>query len=497
MTGRHFPALLVALAAASCIGRGADTEAQEEQGEAAAEREVETAGVRATEVANGGHAERSGGARGAAPTVPGGTFDRVVDTTLCGDLGYEATVSAFALDRHEVTVGRFRAFADAGGGLRGGAPEPGAGAFGDFAGWDARWDHYLAADRAELDARLNCDLRPTWTGSAGENEDRPLNCVDWYTALAFCAWDGGRLPTEAEWAFAALAGDEGRVFPWLSGGADGTAEAGRAVFGASEPAAVGTHSPAGDGAWGHADLSGNVWEWCLDGAPPDELLPTEGADPCATAGLTTPCVDCVAPGPWRVARGGGWGLPARGMRAALRRADPPESRYHVLGFRCARPAGDAADAAVGALAAPELGGTLLPGASLEGWRLSALGADGQAAPLALGAPSVLILVRRDGTDVGRLTAALGSGAQDAEPRSTAIVLVEGARRGQPADFADLVSWAAEQRPPWPAAIDLDGRSRGVPVELPAVVVVGADGRVASVGEARVGDPVWDALRSAP
>jgi formylglycine-generating enzyme required for sulfatase activity len=131
-----------------------------------------------------------------------------------------------------------------------------------------------------------CDTNPTWTwtSTAGANELLPMNCVDWYTAFAFCAWDGGRLPTEAEWQYAATIDKTGtpHTYPW----GDTTPDSSHAVYCVSQPATdanpcstgappigqVGSKSSLGDGAWGHADLAGNVWEWVLDS--PSAFPPT-------------------------------------------------------------------------------------------------------------------------------------------------------------------------------------------------------------------------------
>ena len=56
----------------------------------------------------------------------------------------------------------------------------------------------------------------TWTDAPGDNEQLPMNCVGFYEAFAFCLWDGGRLPTEAEWESVAAGGEENRLYPWGS-----------------------------------------------------------------------------------------------------------------------------------------------------------------------------------------------------------------------------------------------------------------------------------------
>jgi hypothetical protein len=76
-------------------------------------------------------------------------------------------------------------------------------------------DTRLAANRAALISTVKCnsDSRyQTWTDAAGANENKPMNCVTWHEAMAFCIWDGGYLPTELEWNYAASGGQrEARV----------------------------------------------------------------------------------------------------------------------------------------------------------------------------------------------------------------------------------------------------------------------------------------------
>ena len=162
--------------------------------------------------------------------------------------------------------------------------------------------------------------------------NRPVEQVSWVDATNFCARltareraagrlgasDVYRLPTEAEWEYGARAGsttrfsygdDPGYVklgdYAWFSGNSGST----------THP--VGLKLP---NAWGLHDMSGNVWEWCLDwygSYPGGSLTDPRGPDT----------------GSNRVDRGGGWGGGGRGCRSAYRNGDTPDSRNGDLGFR--------------------------------------------------------------------------------------------------------------------------------------------------------------------
>jgi formylglycine-generating enzyme len=297
--------------------------------------------------------------------VPGGSFYRSYDGVTCPGgspptdpipfLGcYEeknapATVSAFRLDKYMVTVGRFRRFVDAY--VAGWRPAAHAGRHTHLAGgqgltdlgvpgtfekgWDPAWAARLPSTRGEW----NNQPYASWAEAPSTHEDEPVGSLLWAQAYAFCIWDGGFLPTEAEWNYAATGGDEQRVYPWSSPPTSMTLDCGHAAFtGGIEcqinvTPPVGSRSPVGDGRWGHADLVGLMDQWNLDWLR-DYVTPSVDGAQLQEGGPSPTVTE-----PFRSLRG----LTQHGLASAPlflvagRDGDTPWDTYtSVWGVRCAR-----------------------------------------------------------------------------------------------------------------------------------------------------------------
>jgi formylglycine-generating enzyme required for sulfatase activity len=254
--------------------------------------------------------------------VPGGTFKRSFDGDEYSDDTFPATVSAFVLDKFEVNVGRFRPFVNAYSELNLSNGDGKSPHIADDKGWSTSFTR--PADKDALIAELKCDAAATWSDDAIVNNELPINCVSFAVAYAFCIWDGGRLPTEAEWNFAAAGGDLQRAYPWARPEGEEPITTEHANWGSADagPLNVGS-KPLGNARWGQADMASNVREWVLDYYN-DEYR--------------TPCVDCLRASAEdeRSLRGGAWTMAADGLLVSLRSSLEPITRRNVVGFRCAR-----------------------------------------------------------------------------------------------------------------------------------------------------------------
>src|SRR5262249_39671778 len=142
-------------------------------------------------------------------------------------------------------------------------------------GWDITWGTSMPADAAELRKALKCDPQgATWTDLPGDNETKPINCLTWFMAFAFCIADGGRLPTEAEWDYATAGGAQQRVYAWSDPPNSTGIDPSYAVYMSSGPGNAGSF-PKGNGLFHQSDLGGNILEWVIDW-----LYTPSYVDPC-------------------------------------------------------------------------------------------------------------------------------------------------------------------------------------------------------------------------
>jgi len=169
---------------------------------------------------------------------------------------------------------------------------------------------YRAANRAMRE-------QPAWSTTPGH----PVTLVTWDEARRFCDAIAGRLPTEAEWEFAARGGHDGTLYPWgdeMPGSRSGAANG--AAFENDAARAVKTFAPNG---YGLHDMVGNAWEWVAD------WYARYGAD--AATDPRGP-----SSGTARVVRGGSYGDDAINLRVSNRSANLPRNNNLNIGFRCAR-----------------------------------------------------------------------------------------------------------------------------------------------------------------
>jgi formylglycine-generating enzyme required for sulfatase activity len=250
------------------------------------------------------------------------------------------TVSPFRIGRYAVTNRQFGAFVEATGYVT----------EAERFGWS--FVFHLLVPKAGVTVRGSSGAAPWWLGVDGaswrapegpgssveKRLDHPAIHLSWNDAMAFCAWSGTRLPTEAEWEYAARGGLDQKRFPWgddlLTGGKHrcniwqgAFPERNSKADGHLGTAPVDAYQPNGFGLY---NVAGNVWEWCADWWGVDHPV-DGGVDPRGPDG-----------GSGKVTRGGSYLCHksyCNRYRVAARTANTPDSSTGNMGFRVAADAG--------------------------------------------------------------------------------------------------------------------------------------------------------------
>ena len=257
--------------------------------------------------------------------IPAGTFQiGTRDKDARDDARWVRTVhlDAFYMDKYEVTNAQFKEFVDANPGvLKGLEDELG----------DTNLFHWRAN-----------------TYPPGE-ANHPVRYVSWYAALAYAGWAGKRLPTEAEWEYAARGGLAGKRYPW--GDDEPTpAHANYADLGWNK--GTGT-TPVGQypaNGYGLYDMTGNVEEWCLDLWEWGYQFPNNSRNPIVGGDYLIAVTEAEYWSDMRVARGGSWrhvalveldgNIDHSRLRVYDRASYTPFGGGESIGFRCVRPVTD-------------------------------------------------------------------------------------------------------------------------------------------------------------
>jgi formylglycine-generating enzyme required for sulfatase activity len=193
---------------------------------------------------------------------------------------------------------------------------------------DPYWIGQTEVTNAQYQACVEAGIcqEPTSCGS-GEfsyqdptKDQFPVSCLTWEEAGAYCAWIGGRLPSEAQWEKAAR-GSDYLKFPW--GNEFDQTRCNSQESDLDGPLAVGSYSPEGDSPFGLQDMAGNVWEWTRDWYDIEYYGKAPRDNPGGPVG-----------GERRSLRGGSWYANYCSVRTSYRYYDVPHGRSTGVGFRC-------------------------------------------------------------------------------------------------------------------------------------------------------------------
>ena len=216
---------------------------------------------------------------------------------------HRVTVRDFRIDKYLVTNAQFRAFTDL----------------------NPQWQPGRISP--ELD---NGNYLKHWqSASAFASPDHPVVNVNWYAAVAYCQWAGKRLPTEAEWEYAARANRKA-IFPW----GDEAVDRNRANFSGS---GLHTTSPVGSypaNSYGIFDMAGNVWQFLADQWAPYPSAPQK--NPIAGGDSFQRGNSFFQVHTRRVIRGGSFDGAPVNLWVEYRDSHPPNGSQEFVGFRCAK-----------------------------------------------------------------------------------------------------------------------------------------------------------------
>ncbi|MCC6409745.1 MAG: formylglycine-generating enzyme family protein [Planctomycetes bacterium] len=255
--------------------------------------------------------------------LPGGVFAMGTNSGFAFEAPvHEIELSPFWIDEHEVTVGQYSVFVAATGHVT----------VAERLGWSGVFDF----SNGEWKVVEGADWRHPVDPSLVAPDDQPVTQLAWEDAERYAAWASKRLPTEAEYEYAARGGSLGTLYAWgdelVPAGVHRTnawqghfpeRDLGQDGFVGVAP--VKSFPPNGYGLY---DLTGNVWEWCADWYDPAYYLDSPRRDPRGPER-----------GDDRVIRGGSFLCSenyCRGYRVAARNHTPHDSGLDHLGFRCAR-----------------------------------------------------------------------------------------------------------------------------------------------------------------
>lgn len=219
---------------------------------------------------------------------------------------HTVSVDAFYVDTYEVTNAQYKKFIDA----------------------NPQWQKGRIPKKYH-----DGDYLKHWDGNAypPDKGDHPVVYVSWYAAMAYAEWNGKRLPTEAEWEKAARGDLFKEKYAWGASLDANKANYGEHVGGTT---AVGTYPANGYGLY---DMTGNVWEWCLDEYNADFYSISPRHNPIAGGTVDTIVSDFRNVKSVRVLRGGSWVSNAKFVRVSDRTRFTPKITNKARGFRCVKP----------------------------------------------------------------------------------------------------------------------------------------------------------------